>query len=89
MGKSKSSISKARSYQEIGEYWDTHDLSEHWSQTKPVDFEVDIQTEAKYYPIERKLSAEITRIAKRRGVSAETLLNMWLQEKIGEETTMK
>jgi hypothetical protein len=89
MGKSKSTISKGRSYQEIGEYWDTHDLSEYWDQTKPVEFEVDIQWEAIYYPIERKLSAEITKIAKRRGVSAETLLNMWLLEKIGEETAVK
>jgi hypothetical protein len=89
MGKSKSTISKGRTYQEIGEYWDTHDLSEYWSQTKPVEFEVDIESEAKYYPIERKLSAEITRIAKQRGVSAETLLNMWLQEKVGKERTVK
>ena len=89
MGKSKSSISKALSYQEIGEYWDTHDVSEYWDQTKPVEIEVDIQSESIYYPIERKLSAQITRIAKRRGVSPETLLNLWLQEKIGEETTTK
>ena len=89
MGKSKSTISKGSSYQEIGEFWDTHDLSEYWSQTKPVEIEVDIESEAIYYPIERKLSAEITKIAKRRGVSAETLLNMWLQEKIGKERTVK
>jgi hypothetical protein len=89
MGKSKSSISKARSYQEIGGFWDTHDLSEYWDQTKQVEFEVDIQSEAIYYPIERKLSSAISRIAKQRGVSPETLLNLWLQEKIGEETTVK
>ncbi|HKQ05421.1 MAG TPA: CopG family antitoxin [Blastocatellia bacterium] len=89
MGKSKSSISKANSYQEIGEFWDTHDLSEYWEQTKPVEFEVDIQSEAIYYPVERKLSAQITKLARRRGVSRETLLNLWLQEKIGEETAAK
>ena len=89
MGKSKSSISKARSYQEIGEFWDTHDLTEYWDQTTPVEFEADIQSEAIYYPIERKLSAQISRVAKRRGVSAETLLNLWLQEKLGEETSVK
>jgi CopG antitoxin of type II toxin-antitoxin system len=89
MGKSKSSISKAGSYQEIGEFWDRHDLSEHWEQTKPAEFELDIQSEAIYYPVERKLSAQIAKIARRRGVSRETLLNLWLQEKIGEETTAK
>ncbi len=87
MGKSrKSSISRARSYKEIGEFWDTHDLSEYWDQTKPVEFEVDIQSEATYYPVETTLSAKLSRIAKRRGVSAETLLNLWLREKVAEQT---
>jgi hypothetical protein len=85
MGKSKSSISKARSYREIGEFWDTHDLSEYWDQTTPVEFEVDIQLEATYYPVEKGLSEKIRVIAKQRGVSPETLLNLWLQEKVGEE----
>ena len=58
-------------------------------QTKPVEFEVDIQSEAIYYAIEPKLSAKISRIAKKRGVPAETLLNLWLKEKLGEEAGAK
>jgi hypothetical protein len=47
---SKSSISKAKSYREIGEFWDTHDLAEYWDQTELAEFEVDIQSEVTYYP---------------------------------------
>ncbi len=36
---------QAQSYEEIGKYWDTHDLAENWEETKPVKFEVDIQSE--------------------------------------------
>jgi CopG antitoxin of type II toxin-antitoxin system len=89
MARSKSTISKAGSYQEMGEYWDSHDLSDYWDETQAVEFEVDIQSETIYYPIERKLSGQITKIAKQRGVSPETLLNLWLQEKIGEESPAK
>ena len=89
MTKSKSSTSEASSYQEIGEFWDTHDLSDYWDQTKPAEFEVDIQSEAIYYPVEPKLSAQIFSVAKQRGVSPETLLNLWLQEKLGEERPTK
>lgn len=89
MVRSRSSISKARSYKEIGEFWDTHDLGDYWDQTKPVEFEVDIKSEAIYYAVEPKLSAKISRIAKKRGVPAETLLNLWLKEKLGEETAPK
>lgn len=85
MARSKSSISKAGSYREIAEFWDTHDLAEHWDQTKPVEFEVDIQSEATYFPVESTLSKRIRTIAKKKGVSSETLLNLWLQEKLEEK----
>lgn len=89
MARSQSSISKARSYKEIGEFWDTHDLGDYWDQTKRVEFEIDIKSEAIYYATEPKLSAKISRIAKKRGVPAETLLNLWLKERLGEETAPK
>ena len=41
MKKSKSSISGARSYTEIGEFWDEHDLGDFWGKTKRVRFEVE------------------------------------------------
>ena len=63
MARSRSSISKARSYKEIGEFWDTHDLTDYWDQTKPVEFEVDIESEAAYYTIEPRLSTKFSRIA--------------------------
>lgn len=85
MARSRSSISKARSYREIGEFWDTHDLAEVWEQTQPVEFKVDIQSEVTYYPLDVTLSARVRSIAKQRGVSPETLLNLWVQEKVQEE----
>lgn len=43
MKKNKSSISKAESYEEIGDFWDKHDLGEYWGQTQEVEFETDIK----------------------------------------------
>jgi hypothetical protein len=37
--KNESSISKAQSYIDIGEFWDTHDLADYWDQTEPAEFE--------------------------------------------------
>ncbi|GEM_PF-573825 len=53
MRKRRNSISKAKSYKEIGEFWDTHDLDDYWEQTRPVEFEIDIQSEA-VYPHKKK-----------------------------------
>ena len=41
----RSSISQSRSYQEMGAFWDTHDLTQFWEQTAPAEFEVDIESE--------------------------------------------
>lgn len=85
MEKSKSSISKAASYKEIGDFWDSHDLTTYWDQTETVEFEVDIQSEITYYSLGRELSESIRTIAKKRGVSANTLLNLWVQERLTSE----
>jgi hypothetical protein len=85
MARNKSSISKAGSYHEIAEFWDTHDLAEYWDKTKPAEFEVDIQSETTYYPVENALSKKIRKAAHKRGVSPETLLNLWVKEKLDEK----
>jgi hypothetical protein len=87
MPKSSSSISKSRSYSEIGEYWDEHDLGEVWDETRPVDIDVDLQSEKRYYPIARRLSEELNQMAKAQGISPETLINLWVQEKTAKKAS--
>ena len=82
MSDGKSSISKASSYLEMGEYWDEHDIGEIWDQTEPAEFEVDIQSRRRYFPLDQELSRKIDEAARRRGVTSETLLNLWVQEKL-------
>lgn len=84
MTEDKSSISHAQSYQAIGEFWDTHDLGEFWDDTTPVEFKVDLQAEVTYYAIDPNLSVNLRKVAEQRGISAETLLNLWVQEKTME-----
>ena len=76
-----SSTSKARSYEEIGKYWDTHDLDSSVADGRPADFSVDIQQRRFLVAIEPALFAKVRRRAARRGLSAERLLNLWVQEK--------
>jgi hypothetical protein len=80
--RNRSSISEAQSYKDIGEFWDTHDLADHWDRTEPAEFEVDILSEITYYALDSKLSEAVRSLARKRGVSADTLLNIWVQEKL-------
>ncbi len=85
MSRDKSSISTAGSYQEIGEYWSEHDITQLGDQIKPVEFEVAIESVKRYYPLEKNIAEELTKFALMRGVAAETLLNLWIKEKLVEQ----
>ncbi len=87
MNKGRSAVSKAKSYNEIGDFWDSHDLSNFWEKTKKAKFEVDIKSEITYYCLDKKLSEQVQSIAQRRGVSADTLINLWVQEKLHERSS--
>ena len=78
------STSRATSYKEIGEFWATHELSDFWDKTKEVSFEVDIGSEVTYFAVDKTLSERIQAIAQERGIAADTLLNLWVQEKLQE-----
>ena len=85
MRNNRSSISKAASYKEIGEFWDAHDLTEFWQQTRKASFDVDIQSEAVYYSLDKRLAERLQSLAMKRGISADTLVNLWVQDKLQEQ----
>ncbi len=85
MGKNRSrrsSVSKASTYTSMGDFWDSHDLSDFWDKTRPAKATAELESEESYYGIEKGLSQTIRRVAKERGVSPHTLINLWVQEKI-------
>lgn len=86
MAENKSSLSGSRSYEELSEYWDTHSLADHWDQTSPAEFELNVKSSALYFPMDRLLAEKLKAVATSHGVSTETLLNLWLQERVADET---
>jgi hypothetical protein len=89
MSKSRTPISGASSYAEIGEYWDQHDLSDHWDETKPAEFTLDLHGSSIYFPLERGLAEQLRTAAQAHGVSSETLLNLWVRERVTDELRSK
>jgi len=77
----KSSVSKAKSYKDIGAFWDEHDATEFGEQID-AEFEVDIHSQHRYCPIDSHFIKNIKQLAKERGISEVTLINLWIQEKI-------
>jgi hypothetical protein len=83
MGTNKlSSISKTDSLEEMGEFWDTHDFTDFDNpDTSDVEFTIKCAV-----PIELDLLSSVEKQARRRGVKVETLVNLWLQQKLVEQT---
>jgi hypothetical protein len=76
-----SSISQADTDEKIGEFWDTHDFTDFDNPATPdVKFEITCAV-----PIEVELFAALEEQAQRRGVRVETLINLWLQQKLMEQ----
>ena len=63
MDENKSSISQARSYREIGEFWDTHDVTDYWEQTEAVEFEVNLESDVRLVALESDLATQANELA--------------------------
>jgi predicted HicB family RNase H-like nuclease len=67
---------------EAAEFWDSHDLMDYWDVTREASFEVDIQRRVFLTALEPELAKKLTECAHKQGVSTETLINVWLTEKV-------
>ena len=64
------------------DFWDTHDLADYVDQTQEIDAEVDIQRQTFLTALEPELAKRVSAYAHEQGVTTETLVNLWLTEKL-------
>ena len=83
-----SSISKARTLEEMAEFWDTHSLADFDDQTYEVDMTFDPAARRSVVSIEPELMEELRRVARERRVSTQTLVNLWLRQRIDQIQTL-
>ncbi len=74
-------ISHARTPEQIGEFWDTHSLADHWDQTREAEFEVRALRRRRV-TLDPEVYSEIEAQARARGLMPETLVNLWLAERL-------
>lgn len=74
------SISQAHTLEEIANFWDTHSLADYWDQTHKVEFEVRA-TRRKRVTLDPDVYEWVKSQAHLRGISPETLVNLWLLER--------
>jgi hypothetical protein len=85
MAKSKSQTGvTARSLSDLIKWFDRNDTGEYLKEMPEVYFDVDIKRRRHFVSLDPELSAKVTRIAKAKKTSSESLINSWVRGKISE-----
>ena len=66
---------------EAGAFWDGHDLADYWDQTQEVEFEIRAKRRRRV-TLAPEVYAQIEAQARERGILPETLVNVWLVERL-------
>ncbi|OQY30120.1 MAG: hypothetical protein B6243_10680 [Anaerolineaceae bacterium 4572_5.2] len=66
---------------EIADFRDTHDAVDYDDQTHKVEMEFDLQSRRHYIAIDPDLLSRLRQVARSRGISLESLANLWLQKR--------
>ena len=85
-----SSISQAGSYEEMAEFWDSHSLADYDGETYEVEMNFEPSARHAWVGIEPDLLSELRSVARQRRITTQTLVNLWLSQRLAElksETT--
>ena len=75
-----------KSIEQAAEFWDTHSLADYWDQTRPAHFKVNLKHRRYLIALEPKLMKQVSQKAEASGISTETLINVWIGEKLRDTT---
>ena len=80
-GKAETAL-KRMSILEASDFWDEHSLLDFPDVKEAKDIDIQIEREVYYCPVSRGLMKRLQDRARAEGVSTETLINLYLQEKL-------
>jgi len=63
-------------------FWDTHSSADYEDVMETVEVEIDLSSSRVYCPVAKDLVRQVRSRARQQGVSTETLINLWLQERL-------
>lgn len=70
----------------MSDFWDAHDSADYWDEAPSAEFDIDVDSQAVYYPLNMPLAMAMRKIAKQRGIFPKTLLAQWVRERLEAES---
>jgi len=72
-------------FEELADFWDTHDLTDYADQLTPVAIEVSATPTHEYIiTLSDTLNNVLRKVQEKEGVQVGTLVNLWIQEKLNQ-----
>ena len=71
------------------QFWDTHSSADYEDLMVPVDMETELPSSKTYCAISKDVLRGIRAEARQQGISTETLINLWLQEKLSASSLQR
>jgi len=69
--------------EEFWKFWDKHSLADYEDKLREIDVEVVLKDEEpEAIALDKEIAEQIGKIASFQGISKETLVNLWLKEKL-------
>jgi hypothetical protein len=84
--KKSKDLPRWNSIDELVDYFNSHDMGDHFDHMPEVQIDVDIKSKKYLVAIEEELISKLADIAKKESISSEQLINSWLKERILETT---
>jgi hypothetical protein len=81
----RNKMPKFASLDKLVQYFETHDMGDHWPDMPEAHFDIDIKSRTHVFALDEDLAERLTQIARTKRVSSRTLINKWLREKIAEQ----
>jgi predicted DNA binding CopG/RHH family protein len=78
-------IPEFKNYAEEAKFWDTHDFSDFWEETEPVEIEFLGETKREdtiTIRVQPRLKERLEQLARSYGINLSSLARMWLIEKL-------
>jgi hypothetical protein len=75
---------KFSSLDELVRFFDTYGLGEYWDRMPKACFDIDIKKRTRPFAIEEDLAEKLTEIVRAKQMPSETLINVWLRDKLFE-----
>ena len=74
-----------KSLDDLVDFFDSKDLGDFWEELPEAKFDVNIKNKKHLFTLEDDVAKKLTRIAKTKQISSQSLINQWIKESIRKQ----